>query len=103
MVNRAHAGLAASSPTRSGRGGGSIRRGRDARRGLDAALADAEAFRAGLQERQARQFERLTARLPLPQLRLPYLFTAELGPAGLGVLAAELAAGVTALDEDLVP
>ena len=71
--------------------------------GLGAALADAEAFRAGLQERQARQFDRLAARLPLPQLRLPYLFTVELGPAGLDVLAAELTAGIAALDEDLVP
>jgi anion-transporting ArsA/GET3 family ATPase len=70
---------------------------------LAASLADAEAFRAGLQEREARQCARLAQRLPLPQLRLPFVFTPELGPAELDLLATELTAQVAALDEDLVP
>jgi hypothetical protein len=71
--------------------------------GLAIALADAESFRAGVQERQARQCERLAQRLPLPQVRLPYLFTSELGRSELDVLAAELTAGIAALDDGLVP
>ena len=71
--------------------------------GLAIALADAESFRAGVQERQARQCDRLAQRLPLPQVRLPYLFTSELGPAELDVLAADLTAGIAALDDGLVP
>jgi len=70
--------------------------------GLAVALADAESFRGGVQERQAAQCARLAQRLPLPQIRLPYLFTSELGPAGLDVLAAELTAGIAALDDGLV-
>lgn len=71
--------------------------------GLAVALADAEAFRAGVQERQAAQCARLAQRLPLPQIRLPYLFTSELRAPELAVLAARLAEGVAALDEGLVP
>ena len=71
--------------------------------GLAVALADAESFRAGLQERQAAQCVRLAQRLPLPQVRLPYLFTSELGPGGLDLLAAELTAGIATLDDGLVP
>jgi len=75
--------------------------------GIDAdlavALADAESFRAGVQERQAAQCVRLAQRLPLPQVRLPYLFTSELGPAGLDLLATELTAGIATLDDGLVP
>jgi anion-transporting ArsA/GET3 family ATPase len=70
---------------------------------LATSLADAEAFRAGLQEREARQRARLAQRLPLPQLQLPFVFTPELGPPELERLAAELTAQVAALDEDLVP
>jgi hypothetical protein len=70
---------------------------------LAASLADAEAFRAGLQEREARQRARLAQRLPLPQLHLPFVFTPELGPTELERLAAELTAQVAVLDEDLVP
>jgi hypothetical protein len=71
--------------------------------GLGVALADAEAFRAGLQRRQRDQCARLAQCLPLPQLRLPYLFTAELGPDELDVLAAELVRGIDALDAELRP
>ncbi len=71
--------------------------------GLATALADAESFRAGIQEREARQCARLAERLPLPQLRLPYLFTSELGPLELDNLATALAAGIADLDEGLLP
>jgi anion-transporting ArsA/GET3 family ATPase len=71
--------------------------------GLATALADAESFRAGIQEREGRQCARLAERLPLPQLRLPYLFTSELGPLELGNLATALAAGIADLDEGLLP
>ena len=67
------------------------------------ALADAESFRAGVQERQAAQCTRLAERLPLPQLRLPYLFTSELRAPELEVLARDLAQGIAALDEGMVP
>jgi anion-transporting ArsA/GET3 family ATPase len=72
-------------------------------RRLAVALADAESFRAGVQERQAAQCARLAQRLPLPQIRLPYLFTSELRPSELDVLATDLAKGIGALDEGLVP
>ncbi len=71
--------------------------------GLAVALADAESFRGGLQERQGAQCARLARRLPLPQIRLPYLFTSELGPEGLDILATELTTGIAALDDGLVP
>ena len=50
------------------------------------------------QELQATQAARLAEGLPLPQLSLPYQFTAELGPDQLGLLAEALAAAVEALD-----
>jgi hypothetical protein len=46
---------------------------------------------------QRSQVERLAAQLPLPQLKLPYLFTADLGPGDLEVLATELLAGISGL------
>lgn len=52
--------------------------------------------RYALQQQQA---DRLAARLPLPQVRLPFLFTAELGPPEIDVLAATFAAQVDALTE----
>jgi anion-transporting ArsA/GET3 family ATPase len=71
--------------------------------GLAVALADAESFRAGVQERHAAQCARLAQRLPLPQIRLPYLFTSELHAADVDALAADLADGIAALDAGLVP
>jgi anion-transporting ArsA/GET3 family ATPase len=67
-------------------------------RELDA-LAQAATFRAGLARRQAEQCARLAERLPLPQLRLPFFFTADVGPREIEVLADELALGVAALDD----
>lgn len=67
--------------------------------GVAEALGRAAAFRAGLQERQAEQCARLAQRLPLPQITLPFLFTADIGPDELSVLADSLTAGVGALDD----
>ena len=67
-------------------------------REVDALTAAAE-FRSGLVHRQAEQCARLAARLPLPQLRLPSFFTADVGPAEIEVLADELAFGISALDD----
>jgi anion-transporting ArsA/GET3 family ATPase len=63
------------------------------------ALASAAAFRAGLEARQAEQCRRLQERLPLPQLRLPFLFTADIGADEIGTLAKALTEGVQALDD----
>jgi hypothetical protein len=63
------------------------------------ALARAAEFRTGLLRRQAEQCARLQDRLPLPQLRLPYFFTADVSPAEIEVLADELTLGIAALDD----
>ena len=47
------------------------------------ALAAAADFRRHRVELQTEQVARLADQLPLPQLRLPFLFGAELGPAEL--------------------
>lgn len=57
-------------------------------------LAAAAAFRSARQELQAAQIERLSAELPLPQLRLPHLFTPEIGPAEIDELATHLTAEI---------
>ncbi|MEX2660125.1 MAG: ArsA-related P-loop ATPase [Acidimicrobiales bacterium] len=57
------------------------------RAGEAEALASAAAFRRSRQALQAEQLERLTEALPLPQLQLPYLFEADLGPAEVDLLA----------------
>ena len=59
-----------------------------------AALLEAAAFRRSRQDLQAEQLRRLDDALPLPQLRLPFLFTPEVGPDELDRLADELAAQV---------
>jgi anion-transporting ArsA/GET3 family ATPase len=61
------------------------------------ALRDAAAFRRERTALQAEQVERLSAALPLPQLRLPFLFTTEVRLAQVDVLASALAASVEAL------
>ena len=65
-------------------------------------LAAAAAFRLHRAELQAEQLGRLADRLPLPQLRLPYLFQADLGLAELDELATALLDGIGALP-DLEP
>lgn len=56
------------------------------------------AFRIARQQLQAAQLARLSSELPLPQLRLPNLFTPEVGPDEIEVLARCFAQGVGALD-----
>ncbi|HKE75758.1 MAG TPA: ArsA-related P-loop ATPase [Acidimicrobiales bacterium] len=61
------------------------------------ALAAAAAFRADRMALQAEQVSRLSAGLPLPQLRLPFVFSGEIGPAELDVLARALLAEIEGL------
>jgi anion-transporting ArsA/GET3 family ATPase len=66
--------------------------------GADApVLAAAAEFRRRRQELQQTQVARLAAELPLPQLHLPSLFTVDLTPADIDVLASSLAAAIEAL------
>jgi anion-transporting ArsA/GET3 family ATPase len=51
------------------------------------ALVRAARFRRQRQELQDAQVARLAEMLPLPQLRLPFVFTTELGPADVATLA----------------
>ena len=67
------------------------------RPGEAAALASAARFRLDRTALQAEQVGRLQAQLPLPQLRLPFLFSAEIGPAELDDLARVMLAEIDAL------
>lgn len=60
-------------------------------------LVAAAAFRVERHALQQEQAVRLDDRLPLPQLRLPFLFTADLGPTEIGILADAMAEGIAAL------
>ncbi len=62
-------------------------------------LVAAAEFRRERYELQQEQADRLAARLPLPQVRLPFLFTAELGPPEIETLAGPMAAQVGELPE----
>jgi anion-transporting ArsA/GET3 family ATPase len=75
------------------------RAGSSLRPGEAAALAEAAAFRQARMSLQAEQVARLEDRLPLPQLRLPFLFTTDIGPTELDQLAGALLAGVGELAE----
>jgi len=59
-----------------------------------ASLRMAAEFRRHRQELQADQMRRLAKTLSLPQLRLPFLFTTELGPSEVDVLADALTAAL---------
>jgi len=61
--------------------------GTSLRAGEAEALAAAADFRRHRIALQAEQVARLGEALPLPQVRLPFLFEAELDPTGLGLLA----------------
>ena len=61
------------------------------------ALASAASFRRDRLTLQDEQLSRLADQLPLPQLRLPFLFTTEIGPAELDRLARALLADIDAL------
>jgi anion-transporting ArsA/GET3 family ATPase len=60
-------------------------------------LAAAADFRHQRHELQQEQADRLAARLPLPQIRLPFVFTAEIGPDEIAALAASFAREVETL------
>jgi anion-transporting ArsA/GET3 family ATPase len=60
-------------------------------------LGAAAEFRRRRMDLQREQLDRLGELLPLPQIHLPFLFTADIGPAELDTLAAAFAAGVEAL------
>ncbi len=70
---------------------------------LDPALVDsleqARRFRQRRLELQEEQVTRLAEELPLPQLRVPYLFSDTIGPRELDALSQALAAGIEALHE----
>ena len=61
------------------------------------ALRAAAAFRQDRVALQREQVGRLGERLPLPQIHLPFLFTADLSPADVDVLSGALVAGIGAL------
>jgi anion-transporting ArsA/GET3 family ATPase len=67
------------------------------RPGEPEALEAAARFRTRRQALQAEQVERLHDRLPLPQLELPFLFTADLGRAEVEMLADSFTRSVEAL------
>ncbi|MBA3955884.1 MAG: ArsA family ATPase [Acidimicrobiia bacterium] len=73
--------------------------GAQLRRGEAEALADAAAFRSQRRALQEAQLARLEGMLPMPQLHLPFLFSADLGPSHVDVLATALRDGVTGLGE----
>lgn len=73
--------------------------GTSLRAGEAEALAAAAAFRQARQSLQAEQLGRLAELLPLPQLQLPFLFEADLGPADVDVLADALRAAVLGAPE----
>jgi anion-transporting ArsA/GET3 family ATPase len=62
-----------------------------------AALREAASFRTDRLALQHEQVARLAERLPLPQIPLPFLFTAGLTPPDIDSLAAALEAGVASL------
>ena len=61
-------------------------------------LRAAAAFRRSRNELQTSQLARMAEGLELPQLRLPFLFSPELGPADIETLAAALTDAVGALE-----
>ncbi len=63
------------------------------------AMRRAAGFRAGREAVQSEQIDRLNAELPLPQLRLPYLFSDDIGPAQVAELAEAIGLAIEALDE----
>ncbi len=69
------------------------------REGEAEALAEAAAFRRDRMALQMEQVARLADRLPLAQIRLPFVFTAEIGAAELDELADRLIAELDALPE----
>lgn len=63
------------------------------------ALEEARRFRQRRHELQEEQVHRLADELPLPQLRVPFLFTDAIGPRELDTLSAALRTGIEALHD----
>jgi anion-transporting ArsA/GET3 family ATPase len=63
------------------------------------ALEEARRFRQRRHELQEEQIRRLAEELPLPQLRVPYLFTDAVGPLELDTLSRALGDGIAALHD----
>jgi hypothetical protein len=72
--------------------------GTSLRAGEDEALAAAADFRRRRMALQREQVGRLAEQLPLPQLPLPFLFEADLGPAELDVLCEHLLGAIRSLE-----
>jgi anion-transporting ArsA/GET3 family ATPase len=71
--------------------------GTSLRTGEAESLRAAADFRLHRMALQKEQVERLSSQLPLPQLHLPYLFNADLGPDDLETIASALLDGIGAL------
>jgi anion-transporting ArsA/GET3 family ATPase len=67
--------------------------------GLLSTLESARRFRTRRQHLQDAELRRLARELPLPQLRVPFLFTDSIGPAELETLSVALANGIAALPD----
>jgi anion-transporting ArsA/GET3 family ATPase len=67
--------------------------------GLIDSLEAARRFRQRRHELQEQEVVRLAGELPLPQLRVPFLFTGSIGPLELDTLSQALGRGITALHE----
>ena len=65
-------------------------------------LRAAAVFRKARHDLQADQVARLADALPLPQLHLPFLFTTEVGPAEIDVLADAMATSLSRLPDPAV-
>ncbi|HLI44796.1 MAG TPA: ArsA-related P-loop ATPase [Acidimicrobiales bacterium] len=65
-----------------------------------AAISAAAAFRRAREQLQQAQLQRLAAELPLPQLRLPYAFHAEIGPPELEALAEAMGRAIEELPSE---
>ncbi len=63
------------------------------------ALRAAAGFRRHRMTLQAEQVERLGHLLPLPQIHVPFLFTADLGPDHVDLLAASIHQGITTMPD----
>jgi anion-transporting ArsA/GET3 family ATPase len=74
------------------------RSGTSLRPGEAEALRAAAEFRARRQALQQEQVARLAAAVDLPQLHLPFVFEADLGPSEVETLANELTSAVTGLE-----
>lgn len=73
--------------------------GAQLRPGEAESLADAATFRRRRRALQEAQLSRLDDMLPMPQLQLPFVFSADLGPSQVDGLAAALRDGVIGLDD----